>query len=194
MVGVERQRFRVGADGRYTLRSVAEAKGLLALALSDLVQESEGSVGTLGLQPERFLYQYGRRADKTQAARFDWPAGRLHLRSGSREQSVPLEAGAQDLMSFLYQFMYVPPLEHMRISITNGKRLKRYDYGFEGEEMLDTEMGELRCIHIARSAADEEKTEIWLAADYHYLPVKISKTEKDGALTERIATRLHLEP
>jgi hypothetical protein len=105
-----------------------------------------------------------------------------------------LREGVQDLMSFMYQFMYTPPLEQMQLSITNGKRLKTYDYGFEGEELLQTPMVTLRCIHISHSSDDgEEKTEIWLAADYHYLPVKISKTEKDGTLTERIATRLQIE-
>jgi hypothetical protein len=194
VVGVERQRFQVNADSRYTLSSVAEAKGLLALALSDLVQQSEGAVTDRGLKPENFRYQYGRNADKAQVARFIWQSGTLELQNKGRSQNVPLREGVQDLMSFMYQFMYTPPLEQMQLSITNGKRLKNYDYGFEGEESLQTAMGALRCIHISHSNDDgEEKTEIWLAADYHYLPVKISKTEKDGTLTERIATRLQIE-
>lgn len=192
-VGVERHRYQAREDGSYSLSSVAEPKGLLALALSDLVQKSEGRLTDQGLQPSTFLYQYGSNADKAQLATFDWKVGLLTLRSGARSHTVPLRAGAQDLMSFMYQFMFTPPLEEMRIAITNGKRLKTYDYGFEGEETLETAMGSLRCIHIGRTSSDEEKTEIWLAADYHYLPVKISKTEKDGTVTERIATRLQIE-
>ena len=102
--------------------------------------------------------------------------------------------GAQDLMSFMYQFMFVPPLQEMQLAITNGKRLKTYAYGFDGEETLQTPFGEVRCLHIGRAGGDgEEKTDLWLAADYHYLPVKISKTEKDGTVLERIATRLQVE-
>jgi hypothetical protein len=55
-------------------------------------------------------------------------------------------------------------------------------------------MGALRTWHIAKSAADgDEKTELWLAVDYRYLPVKIRQTDKDGTVTEQIATRFLLE-
>jgi len=82
----------------------------------------------------------------------------------------------------------------MQLAITNGKKLRVYDYQFEGEETLETKAGKLRSWHIGRSSGKgEEKIELWLAVDYHYLPVKISNTEEDGTLTERIVTRLQFE-
>jgi hypothetical protein len=194
VAGVERHSYQAGEDGRYTLTSIAEPKGLLALALSDLTQKSEGTVTPQGLRPATFIYRYGKNPDKAQRATFDWEMGKLLMETGSRRQEVPLTDGAQDLMSFMYQFMFVPPLQEMQLAITNGKRLKTYAYGFDGEEILQTPFGEVRCLHIGRSSDDgEEKTDLWLAADYHYLPVKISKTEKDGTVLERIATRLQVE-
>lgn len=193
VAGIERHRYQADGNGGYTLTSEAEAKGLLALVLSDLVQKSTGRVTDHGLQPEQFFYQYGKNPDKAQKASFDWAAGTLQMEAGSKRQSAGLQTGTQDLMSFMYQFMFRPPLQDMQISVTNGKRLKTYFYGFEGEETLETGMGSLRTLHIGRSNNDDEKTELWLAMDYHYLPVKISKTEKDGTVTERIATRLKIE-
>lgn len=194
VAGVERHSYLAGEDGRYVLTSIAEPKGLLALALSDLTQKSEGTVTEQGLKPATFLYRYGKNPDKAQRATFDWETGKLLMETGSRRQEVPLTDGVQDLMSFMYQFMFVPPLQEMQLAITNGKRLKTYAYGFEGEETLQTPFGEVRCLHIGRTGGDgEEKTDLWLAADYHYLPVKISKTEKDGTVLERIATRLQVE-
>ena len=194
VAGVERHSYQAGEDGRYTLTSIAEPKGLLALALSDLTQRSEGAVTPQGLKPATFIYRYGKNPDKAQRATFDWEMGKLLMETGSRRQEVPLTDGAQDLMSFMYQFMFVPPLQEMQLAITNGKRLKTYAYGFDGEETLQTPFGKVRCLHIGRSSDDgEEKTDLWLAADYHYLPVKISKTEKDGTVLERIATRLQVE-
>ncbi|MEZ0238225.1 MAG: DUF3108 domain-containing protein [Methylophilaceae bacterium] len=194
VAGVERHRYLSGEDGRYSLTSIAEPKGLLALALSDLTQKSEGIVTSQGLKPATFVYRYGKNPDKEQRATFNWEMGKLLMETGSRRQEVPLTDGAQDLMSFMYQFMFVPPLQEMQLAITNGKRLKTYAYGFDGEEILQTPFGEVRCLHIGRSSGDgEEKTDLWLAADYHYLPVKISKTEKDGTVLERIATRLQVE-
>ncbi|MBU3736391.1 MAG: DUF3108 domain-containing protein [Methylobacterium sp.] len=193
LAGVERHVYQATAEGTYSLSSVAEAKGLLAIALSDLVQKSEGRITPQGLRPDHYLYHYGKNPDKAQNAEFDWTTHALTMTVGSKRQSAELQAGTQDLMSFLYQFMFQPPLQEMQISITNGKRLRTYAYGFEGEETLETAMGSLRVLHIGRSSNDEEKTELWLAMDYHYLPVKISKTEKDGTVTERIATRLKIE-
>lgn len=193
VAGIERHQYQQREDGTYLLRSVAEPKGLLALALSDLVQISEGHVTSSGLQPMQYVYQYGRNTDKAQRAYFDWQAGILLMTHGAKQNTVELQPGTQDLLSFMYQFMFVPPLQDMRLAITNGKRLRIYDYGFEGEETLQTTIGPLRTFHIGRSSSDDEKTELWLAVDYHYLPVKISKTEKDGTVTERIATRIKAE-
>lgn len=194
VAGVEHHSYQAREDGSYTLTSLAEAKGLLALALSDLVQRSEGQITQHGLRPASFLYQYGKNADKAQKATFDWQGKSLVMEVGSRRQTVELQEGTQDLLSFMYQFMFVPPLQQMQLIVTNGKKLKVYSYGFEGEETLATRMGPLRTLRIGKSSSDgDEKTEIWLAADYHYLPVKISKTEKDGTVTERIATSLQLE-
>lgn len=190
--GEERHRYQVRDDGNYSLSSVAEATGLLGMFLSELRQQSEGRVTEQGLRPNVFVYQYGNNADRLQKAVFDWQKNRLWLQSGRRVQVVDLQQEAQDLLSFMYQFMFSPPLQQMSLSITNGKRLKVYDYGFEGEETLATPMGELRCIHILRQSADEEKTELWLAADYHYLPVRIRMSDKDGKVTERNAVRLQL--
>jgi hypothetical protein len=193
LAGVERHVYRATAEGTYSLSSVAEAKGLLAIALSDLVQKSEGRITPQGLRPDHYLYHYGKNPDKAQNAEFDWTTHSLTMTVGSKRQSVELQSGTQDLMSFMYQFMFRPPLQEMQISVTNGKRLRTYAYGFEGEETLETAMGNLRVVHIGRSGNDDEKTELWLAMDYHYLPVKISMTEKDGTVTERIATRLKIE-
>jgi hypothetical protein len=193
VIGTERQTYESG-DGRYKLLSVAQPKGLLALALSDLTMRSEGRVTDSGLQPLHFVYQYGQNEAKAQTATFDWDAHVVRLESGSRKQEAALSAGAQDLMSFMYQFMYVPPLQEMQIAIANGKRFKVYDYVFEGEEAIDTPFGKVKCLHIRHDSNDgDEKTELWLAADYHYLPIKITKTEKDGVVLERVATALQMK-
>lgn len=189
--GVMHNSYQVLPDGSYVLKSEVEAKGWASLFLGKLKQQSEGMVTERGLKPSQYFYQYGDNTDKTQRASFDWQAGKLTMQNGKKIKTAPLVEGAQDFLSFMYQFMFVPPLEQMQLSIANGKKLGTYDYGFEGEETLSTKMGELRTVHIFRSRADsDEKTELWLALDYHYLPVKVRQTEKDGSVIEQIATRI----
>lgn len=191
-VGVTHVSYKQRPDGTYSLSNVAEAKGLMALFLSgQLVQTSEGKVTTSGLQPAQYVYQFGDKADKSQRATFDWQAGKLTLENSKRTVSVELPNSTQDLLSFMFQFMFEPPLEEMQLSITNGKKLSSYAYSFAGEDQLQTKIGNLRTMHISRSTGDgDEKTELWLAVDFRYLPVKIRQTEKDGSVIEQIVTSL----
>ena len=187
--GVMRNSYQVLPDGSYVLKSEVEAKGIASLFFGKLKQQSEGIVTEQGLKPSSYFYQYGNNEDKAQRASFDWQAGQVTMQNGKKIKTAPLVEGTQDFLSFMYQFMFVPPLEQMQLSIANGKKLGTYDYGFEGEETLSTKMGELHTVHIFRSRADsDEKTELWLALDYHYLPVKVRRTEKDGYVIEQIAT------
>lgn len=183
--------YRQKEDGSYTLKSQSEAKGLVSLFFSGLTQTSEGVVTNKGLKPAKFSYQYGDNEDKSQRASFDWQAAKLTLKTKKSTNTVDLPAGTQDLLSFMYQFRFVPPLEQMNLSVTNGKRVRSYAYGFEGEDHVQTKLGKLRSIHISRSGDEgDEKTELWLAIDYQYLPVKIRVTEKDGDVIEQTVTRI----
>ncbi len=191
---IEKQRYQAFEDGRYTLSSTAEAKGLLSLALSDLNQKSEGTITPQGLKPNSFTYQYGTNAKKLQKASFDWAGKSLSMEVGDRKQVVPLEEGTQDLLSFLYQFMFTPPLEQFQLAVTTGKKIKTYHYFFEGEEEISTQLGTLRALHIAKSSGKgEEKAELWLAEDYHYLPVKIRKTDADGKVVQSTISKIKLD-
>ena len=181
-------------NSHYKLRSLIEATGLASLFIPNLLQTSDGLVGGSGLQPQRYLYQFGSKKNKTYSADFDWPNKKLIMHSVSEDRQVDLPEDAQDLLSFMYQFMFVAPLQNMQISVTNGKKLGVYDYSFEGEEIVQTKTGNLNTFHILRRSAEgDDKTELWLALDYQHVPVKIRKTEKDGKVYELLITSLKTE-
>jgi len=91
----------------------------------------------------------------------------------------------------MYQFMFVPPLDRMEWPLTNGKMVRVYNYQFISEEVIATKFGQINTYHIAKSSADaEEKTDVWLADDYRFIPIKILKIAKDGSGYEFIATRI----
>lgn len=188
--GVTKVVFNIDANDQYSIISSTQAKGLAALFFGNLTQKSEGTVTENGLQPDFYSYQYGNDAKKSQTANFNWSDNVVHMHSSRGDTSANLVAGTQDFLSFMYQFMFTPPLDNMQITMTNGKRLRTYAYSFEGEETITTKMGELKTIHLLKSSGDEEKTEIWLASDYQYLPVRIRKTEKDGTVIEQLATNI----
>lgn len=184
--------YQLLANGEmYHLESLMQASGFAALVIPDLLQTSDGFLSDRGLQPRKYLYQFGDKKNKTFNATLDWEANKLTLQSAKGVKELPLVEGTQDLLSFMYQFMFMPPLQNMQLSITNGKKLGTYDYSFAGEEITATKMGDLRTMHILRTTDDaDEKTELWLALDYQYVPVKIRKTEKEDKVYELLATSL----
>ncbi|HSH97416.1 MAG: DUF3108 domain-containing protein [Methylophilaceae bacterium] len=190
-IGITRVNYKSGTDGSYSLRSETEAKGLAALILSDnLVQVSEGLVTDKGLQPAEFSYQFAR---KSRQAKFDWQSALLTQQTNKEETTVPLPVGTQDILSFMFQFMFVPPLQEMELNITNGRKLNHYSYGFEGEETITSKLGDIRTLHISRTGQEDAKDDLWLAIDKEYLPIKIRKTEKDGSVIEQIVTRINTD-
>ncbi|HUX63022.1 DUF3108 domain-containing protein [Sulfuricella sp.] len=170
-------------DGkRYTISSVAEASGLFSLFASGKhIQESRGKITLAGLQPSSYRVERGQGADKTDTAEFDWNAMTLTLASGGGKKTLKLPEGTQDLLSFMYQLAFAPPQSSfVKLQVTNGRKLDSYAY-WVVEEALETPMGMLNTLHLGKHREEGEKdTEVWLAADYHYLPVKISQLDKDG--------------
>ncbi|MES1989282.1 MAG: DUF3108 domain-containing protein [Pseudomonadota bacterium] len=182
---------------QYQIKSLIQARGLVSLVIPDLLQTSDGYFDELGLQPAHYLYQFGNKKDKTFSADFNWRSKKLTLHSQKGDQTFDLKDGTQDLLSFMYQFMFVPPLQNMQLSITNGKKLGVYDYTFEGEETINTKLGNIKTIHISRMAPEgEKKTELWLALDYQHVPVKIRETSGDSKMYELVITSFdaRLEP
>lgn len=183
--------LRDNAEG-YSLRWLVEGKGVLKLLYPSLEQQSRGEVGPAGLKPHYYRYAFGSR--KTYEATFNWDMSELTLKTSKGEQKHELPANTQDILSFMYQFMFVPPLQDMRVILTNGRRLGEYEYVFEGEETLEIAEQSVLTLHIAHSRGDtDEKVELWLASGYRYLPVKIKKLEKNGMVIEQVATRLIAE-
>lgn len=198
-VGTAKIYYSKGTDQRYELTWKVSATGFIGLLYPDLLQTSQGKITEFGLMPTFYLYKFGEREDKSYQASFDWVEKSVALQSTKGTKTVVMDGDAsaghiQDFLSFMYQFMFAPPLDEMQMYLTNGRKLGLYTYAFEGEEILELKFGNVDTYHIQHAKTDsDEKTELWLAKDYRYVPVKIRKTEKDGTVIEQIATRLKFE-
>jgi hypothetical protein len=185
-------RYQAEPQGRYSLRSEMQAVGLASLAFAGKrIESSVGKVTEQGLQPDRYQLEVSGKPDKFQAASFDWDKMQLTLKTNNTQSVEVLPEGTQDFLSFIYQFMFVPPLDKMEWPLTNGKMVRVYHYQFIAEEVISTKFGQINTYHIAKSSGDaDEKTDVWLAEDYRFIPIKILKIAKDGSGYEFIATRI----
>lgn len=182
-------------NGRYRIESVTKGVGVYALfGVRRLL--SEGEVTAEGLKPTHFEMHPGDNEKKALFADFDWAANTLTMKIKGSPTSVPLEKGAQDLSSFTYQFMFSPPKgEEVRMPVTTGKKLRNYEYKVtERNAPLEVPAGKFKVIHLVNASkdADDEK-ELWLGAESHYLPVKLTMRDDNGAKIEQTLTSLHVE-
>jgi Protein of unknown function (DUF3108) len=167
-------------DG-YTLTSVAGATGLASVFYSGrFAQTSRGRITPRGLQPEEFWDQRG---NKRSSARFDAVGGTLTLNPAQGEpRHFAYTGDIQDALSLFFQFALTAPPPDGRLSYTvfNGKKLRAYTYEMRGETMLETALGPLRTLHLARVADRDGRFEAWLAVDRHYLPVRVLRSDDKG--------------
>jgi len=195
-VGTAVQSWEAGTD-TYLLASEAETGGLVELFRPQRLRYvSQGGITPRGLRPESFVANRTRRGRSEAAeARFDWGAGNLSYGSTSESKSAALPAGAQDFVSFIFQFVLVPPSPGLyRVPITTGTRFEVYDIVVSGEERIETPLGTLRTLSVKQMPrAGEESIEISLAMEYRYLPVRIRHYDREGNYSgEQVANEIRI--
>jgi hypothetical protein len=190
------QSWETSAD-TYKLESTTGTSGLVSVFRSERrVFRSAGRMTEHGLRPENFVSSRIRSSQTDESvARFDWDKNSITLGSGAAQRSAALPAGSQDILSFMYQLALAPPLPgRVQIPITNGTRFENYALDVMAEETLETPMGSIRTLPVKQVRRDGgESMEIWLAADYRYLPVRIRFIGRDGTPTgEQIVTEINI--
>jgi len=186
-IGRAEHRWEFSGDGRYRLKATTETSGLAALFKPIRMEtESRGVLVASGLQPEsyRSLKNGG---DNNENADFDWSTPQVILwRDGSVR---PIAPGTQDILSLNYQLAYLGKLaEGSEIGVVTGKKYERYAIDSLGEEEIETPAGRFRTLHLR--AMTDNTTEIWIALDRQYLPVKIRFTDRKGDSYEQVVSEI----
>lgn len=191
-----KEQFKV-IGNQYQVNSVTKGLGVYAL-LGERKLSSAGEVNAEGLKPTHFELHQGDNAKKTLLADFDWPKKSLQMTVKGQPKTVALTAGAQDLASFAYQFMYLKAADFKKsitMPVTTGKKLNQYQYKVEGEVLLEIDGKSYKTLHLVETDPEKsvaEAKQFWLATEHHYIPVRIMMTE-DGATLEQIITELQIE-
>lgn len=189
------EKFAISGN-TYQVESVTKGIGVYAL-FGERILTSKGELTTQGLKPEQFELRQGDNPKKALLADFDWAKQNLRMTVKGKVKEAPLAAGTQDLASFAYQFMYLPkPLKgDITVALTTGKKLNQYQYHIHPEPaLIDCAGVQYKTLHLAPPVKESEETkELWLAADYHYVPVKILMVDDNGQKLEQTLTELHID-
>lgn len=175
----------------YLIESELRGKGLFAIAYRGAVKRSSrGEITPVGLRPLEFRDQRGDRAPEF--ARFDWPARAVtHERDGGKQTSA-IGDGTQDRVSFLWNFSFVPPRGEVSAQVEDGRGTTQFRYAIAGKEIVKTGAGDIECLHLVKikDAGDARDTEIWLALDRSFIPIRLLVVEKNGTRVDQVATRI----
>ena len=186
-VGEARLRFQIDDDKSYSIEVGANTTGIVSLFKKfDLVQASSGILTPQGLRSNEFSEtRLSGDGQEYRAAKFNWMEKTLSFSGGG---SVALPDRSQDIVSFMFQLSQIPwDRTPIMMNISNGRKLERYEIDIGEEETIDTQMGKLRAIPFRkRHAPNEEGLDIWLAVEYRLLPVKISKTDRNGNIDSQL--------
>ena len=185
---------------QYTITSITKGEGIYAL-MGERKLTSSGEVAKNGLKPKHFEFYQGNNSKKTLINDFDWANDMLNMQVKGNVKTESLVEGTQDLISYAYQFMFVPPTfarvgnNNINVVLTTGKKLSQYDYKVQSRgHLIDAAGKQFKTVHIANSPAEnEEKKQLWLAEDYHYLPVQYQLTDENGANFEQTLTSINVE-
>lgn len=164
-------------EGRYSLVSVTEATGITALFVSGkIVQTSEGQVVSTGLQPAQFWLTRGDR--RQPPVHMDWQQGTLIL----PKSSVALPPLTQDLLSFPFHLAMTVRDDDgaWRVPVTNGKKLREYDFRVVGHESLERGETAMDTLHLQGNRPGEGSLDVWLAPAFHWLPARIRTQDPKG--------------
>lgn len=183
----------------YTIDGGIEAYGFLAFVfVGRLEQHSRGEMTPAGLRPDFFSLKRG--DSPAESAEFKWNEKEIKHNRLKGEHVQPLKEGAQDLLSFIFQFAYTFPekladASPVSFAITNARKMDRYDFRVVGTEKLTLPIGEINTVHLVRETSDPaDAYEAWLGVDQYYLPVKLRFMLGGRVSVEQIAVSLTNTP
>lgn len=175
-------------DGRnYRIIETTKGRGILALS-GTTRRTSRGMVTQEGLKPVEFTDE--RTGRSTAHANFDWDKKTITMQYKGEPRTEPLPPNANDRLAFVLDFSFAPNRKEVAFDLFDGRGQSRHVYTNGGADRVKVPLGEFDAVRFFRGNAGDDRSEVWLAKDLGYLPVRILVTEKDGTRYEQVATKI----
>jgi hypothetical protein len=181
------------SGSRYTLVSETRASGALKMLWPGTIRlESTGLVTPQGLRPTQFQHARSDAPHKLATARLDWTQRSIAWQyKGQSWTADGLQNGAQDQLSQVYQFMFLPRLPaDFSLQVVSGRNLNDYRYARRDGGAIQTPLGTLNTRQYQRieHKPNEKAITVWIAPDRNNLPVQI-RVHEDGITLEQRLVR-----
>lgn len=158
-----------------------------ASALVASVQESSHlDISANQVIPQSYHYKRKVLGKKREARlTFDWQQAKVHNDVENKPWEMTITPGTQDKLSYQLQMrldLKAGKTGPFSYQVADGGKLKTYKFKLMGHEKLQTPLGELDTIKVARDRGPnaDRKTYIWFAPAEDYLIVQLRQVESDG--------------
>lgn len=185
-------------DGRYHAELKA-AVDFLFFKANVLASTSEGAIGPLGVQPDRYTETPRRRP--TLATSFNRDA-RQSITFSASSNEVPLAAGAQDRLSILFQiggllranagFTAIDGHFDLPVAGVRGD-VDPWTFTVIGDETVEAGIGNVKTVHLRRSprpGTNDRTVDVWVALESGGYPARVLYTEPNGSTIDMTLDKL----
>ncbi|NLC23945.1 MAG: DUF3108 domain-containing protein [Oxalobacter sp.] len=170
----------------------SSARGNLVGQLLDT--SSKGIIGTKGLKPSLFT-EKRRNRDETRTI-FDQDSKALKFSDSG--ESLFFSDGIQDQASIVWQLVSMAraqpenftPGKKLTFMVSGRNRIDQWDFTIVDEITFLTALGEIKAVHLIRTDKKGKTTEVWLAPDREWYPVKLVFFDKKGLRLEQIIKKI----
>jgi len=191
-----KQTLETQTDGTRLYTSKMQAKGVFAYIKPDVVTETSlWQQNKDVIEPLHYQYERtGGKKDKYLSMDFDW--GKQLVAIDDKKHPWQLKLQPETLDKLVYQIALMQDLKADKTSldytIADGGKLKTYNIGIIGEEVIETPLGKIKTIKFTRikNIDKKRKTTLWCAPALNYLPVQIEHVEKHGTTYTAVLRRL----
>jgi hypothetical protein len=179
-------------DGElYEFSSSIMAKGLLKLARpKPAVERSHFRVEADGIRPVEFWYEDGSRSGEDNVhVVFDWDRGVVTFNSAEARREMALPKGAVDRGTVQVVRMrdFASPDAPTTYTIVDDDSVAEYEYTDNGTATITTKAGSYETrIFTQQRAGSSRATQIWVAPELGFLPVRIEQ-RRDGEVQTALA-------
>ena len=183
--GFGERSLRQNADGTWTLEFSADA------AFFGMKETSHFACKGARLIANQYVQQRTGLGNKpTEYATFDWPGNKVNWQQGDRQWSTDLKPETLDNLSYQLKLRMDLAAAHgqpLHYDIADNDEVYQRTFTIEGEEILTTDLGNLKTVRVKmHRPSDERATWIWFAKNYDYFLVKLLQEEKGTAYTIEI--------
>lgn len=185
--------FKIDADSRFEFERKGSDYRLVnsgKFMFFSFAFESTGKITDTGLAPARYQETRNKRV---KTVTFNDAANTVTYSGGGAENKP---AGIQDRMSVLVQLAAMGQADPKAFEVgkvasfrvAGSSRADNWRFKAVANDTLQTALGPVKAVHLVRERDhdDGQKVEVWVAADYDWMPVRVLSNETDGDYLDQV--------